>query len=335
MPGRGVSHVNPAQLRETGTALRGRAEQVESGPRATPLSGNSMSSLGSGTASTINTHISGLDGHISAMASRVRQGGDTLHGNADNYDGNEGQIRDSFDNIHPEGEQSTVAGEPGMPATRPPRNNRGGYQPYTQFRPRPAGFWQNLNKPTMVASEPAIHWSSASGGQAIDFLKNEYPNFQKVNRYNYTSGKPLHNVNCNQCTLAVDGYLDNKNRPPSAPPSAPSWAGPVELQQKYHGQWNTSVQNYDDIIKAVGAQPDRRGVVYIGRSDGTAHVFNVVNTQHGVVFLDGQTGRLGKLEPAGNPGVTSIGLMQYDPANRSQPANWAPAQSPQYQTYTP
>jgi hypothetical protein len=332
-----VSHSNPSQLRQTGTALHGHADQIESGPRASPLGSNSLSSLGGGTASTINSHINGVDGHVSTMASRVRAGGDSLHTNATNYETNESQVKNSFDKIHPQGTEPNVrGGAPGMPASgRQGNNNR--YQPYaTQYRPRPPGTYNNLNKPAGSASQPAIHWDSASGGQAINFLKNEYPNFQKVNRYNYTAGTPGHNINCNQCTLAVDNYLDNKRRPPSAPPtSGGGWAGPTQLQQKYDGQWNTSVKNYDDIINHIGAQPGRRGVVYIGRTDGTAHVFNVANTPHGVVFLDGQTGRLGRLEAPGNPGVNSIGLMQYDPANRKPAGSWATAQTPQTQPYTP
>ena len=39
-----------------------------------------------------------------------------------------------------------------------------------------------------------------------------------------------------------------------------------------------------------------KGVVYIQRDDGTAHVFNVINDQGDILFVDGQTGQLGDLE---------------------------------------
>ncbi|WP_372457170.1 toxin glutamine deamidase domain-containing protein [Streptomyces purpurogeneiscleroticus] len=49
-----------------------------------------------------------------------------------------------------------------------------------------------------------------------------------------------------------------------------------------------------------------RSVVYISRP-GSAHVFNAVNTRHGVVFLDGQSGTLGRLEQY----VSGIGHIPY------------------------
>ncbi|MEU0585073.1 toxin glutamine deamidase domain-containing protein [Streptomyces sp. NPDC006132] len=50
-----------------------------------------------------------------------------------------------------------------------------------------------------------------------------------------------------------------------------------------------------------------RSAVYVSRPDGSAHVFNAVNTKHGVVFLDGQSGALGILEK----NVSSIGHIPY------------------------
>ncbi|PZT68814.1 hypothetical protein DN402_14530 [Streptomyces sp. SW4] len=47
--------------------------------------------------------------------------------------------------------------------------------------------------------------------------------------------------------------------------------------------------------------------MYVSRPDGSAHVFNAVNTKHGVVFLDGQSGTLGILER----NVSSIGHIPY------------------------
>ncbi|WP_374546876.1 toxin glutamine deamidase domain-containing protein [Streptomyces sp. DH7] len=50
-----------------------------------------------------------------------------------------------------------------------------------------------------------------------------------------------------------------------------------------------------------------RSAVYISRPNNTAHIFNAVNTPHGVVFLDGQSGTLGILER----NVSSIGHIPY------------------------
>jgi hypothetical protein len=68
------------------------------------------------------------------------------------------------------------------------------------------------------------------------------------------------------------------------------------------------VNSYDDVIRDLQARGEgSRSVMYISRSDGSAHVFNAVNTPHGVVFLDGQSGTLGVLEK----NVSSIGHIPY------------------------
>lgn len=66
-----------------------------------------------------------------------------------------------------------------------------------------------------------------------------------------------------------------------------------------------SAPRIDDMDKrGVGS----RGVVYVSRSDGTAHVFNVIHDRNGVVFLDGQTGRLGILEK----NVSEVRYVSYE-----------------------
>lgn len=73
------------------------------------------------------------------------------------------------------------------------------------------------------------------------------------------------------------------------------------------------VNSYDDIIRDLNARGDgARSAVYISRSDGTAHIFNAVQTPHGSVFLDGQSGQLGRLE-TGNQhyNVDRIGHIPY------------------------
>lgn len=61
------------------------------------------------------------------------------------------------------------------------------------------------------------------------------------------------------------------------------------------------------IAKMTQLGDGARGFVHISRPDGTAHVFNVLTTRDGVVFLDGQSGKLGTLEK----NVTGIGLYVY------------------------
>ena len=68
------------------------------------------------------------------------------------------------------------------------------------------------------------------------------------------------------------------------------------------------VNGYDDIVRDLQARGEgSRSVVYITRGDDSAHVFNAVNTKHGVVFLDGQSGTLGRLEQ----GAKSIAHIPY------------------------
>ena len=62
---------------------------------------------------------------------------------------------------------------------------------------------------------------------------------------------------------------------------------------------------YDDIVSTMSAMPEgSRGIVYIARDDGSAHVFNVLHDRNGVVFLDAQNGMFAQLED-----VAQIGLM--------------------------
>jgi hypothetical protein len=58
------------------------------------------------------------------------------------------------------------------------------------------------------------------------------------------------------------------------------------------------VSSYDEIIGDIAARGEgSHGMVYVFRPwDDSAHVFNVVHDEKGVVFLDGQTGRLATLE---------------------------------------
>ena len=67
-------------------------------------------------------------------------------------------------------------------------------------------------------------------------------------------------------------------------------------------QW---MGGYQDIVTQMTAMPEgSRGVVYIARPNGSAHVFNVIHDRNGVVFLDAQTGSFARLED-----VSRIGLM--------------------------
>jgi Papain fold toxin 1, glutamine deamidase len=178
----------------------------------------------------------------------------------------------------------------------------------TPFYPRPLGTWSALRRAAGASRRPAFHADSVrhTGGSLL-FLRNEFPTFRRVVPPDSISGAPGYGVDCNQCVLATDAYL---NQRPYRLVRATGWDGPITLQRVYYGTWDDSVHSYDDVIARMEGWPGSRGVVYIERPGvGGSHLFSAVNSTHGIVFLDGQTGRLATLEP----GIARIGLMQYHP----------------------
>jgi filamentous hemagglutinin len=93
-------------------------------------------------------------------------------------------------------------------------------------------------------------------------------------------------LNCVNCAVATDATLGGA--PASALPGGVSDVGQLE-------------QLYGDSFKAVGGQedveqmlseagPGSRGIVYGSRADTYGHVFNGVNQDGEIRFLDGQSG---------------------------------------------
>lgn len=152
-----------------------------------------------------------------------------------------------------------------------------------------AGKWKGLAKATSDVKGKAFHQGSMTPAEEAQFLHDEYPWLNDVNE----TGKPGYTQNCSKNVEAVNERLDGM--PSKATPlQNPQWPSPTRLGNpgaKFH-----DVNSYDDIINDMNARGEgSRGVVYINRG-GSAHVFNVVHDSNGVVFLDGQTGRLANLE---------------------------------------
>ncbi|WP_188316732.1 toxin glutamine deamidase domain-containing protein [Solihabitans fulvus] len=145
------------------------------------------------------------------------------------------------------------------------------------------------------------------------FLREELPGFDSINRTQFEDRKPGHDINCNKCVLATDALLSGF--PGQATASYPSFESYNVLHERYEGTYHT-MNSYDELIQHM-EQHGGRGVVQLGRTDGTGHVFNVVRTPHGIVFLDAQTGTLGKLEPRDT--TNYIGLYHYTPDGRVPP----------------
>ena len=164
--------------------------------------------------------------------------------------------------------------------------------------------WKDLAQSTGTVKEKAIHADSVSPEKAREFLEAEYPWLKDLNN----TGQPGYVLNCTHNVVTVDRRLDGVEvstapRPHPGPVDTKALGVPHRAPNHYD-----MVKSYDDIIKDLNSRGEgARSVVYISRPNNTAHVFNAVNTKHGVVFLDGQSGTLAKLEGH----TTGIGHIPY------------------------
>jgi hypothetical protein len=159
----------------------------------------------------------------------------------------------------------------------------------------------------------ALHFDSIPVEFQRSLIRHEYPGMLAVNATRFDGlvtgtmdpqlAKLGWDQNCTRCVIAFDRVMDGA--PSSAMPSAiPRDVSDIfdALGVQPNFQW---MGGYDDIVARMEAMPEgSRGVVYIARDDGSAHVFNVLHDRNGVVFLDAQTGSFARLED-----VPRIGLM--------------------------
>ncbi|NEA76604.1 putative T7SS-secreted protein [Streptomyces sp. SID13588] len=171
--------------------------------------------------------------------------------------------------------------------------------------------WDDLAQPTEHVTQKAIHADSVDAATAREFVDDQYPWLKDMNSDRYEAKTPGYVDNCSNNVIAVDQRLDG-HEVSTAPLHEPRWPDPKALGNP-DAAWQ-NVGSYDDIIGDMGARGEgSRGIVYVERQNKTAHVFNVIHDSHGVVFLDGQTGALGRLEELNNSefGVKSIKYMPY------------------------
>ncbi|MEV5613489.1 toxin glutamine deamidase domain-containing protein, partial [Streptomyces sp. NPDC052225] len=151
--------------------------------------------------------------------------------------------------------------------------------------------WDDLARSTDHVKEKAIHADSVDPHKAQEFLDDQYPWLKDVNN-RWEDG---YTQNCAHTTVTVDRRLDGVEV------SAAPRPGPGHLDVEQLGVKDPSTawhraDSYDDVIRDLQARGEgSRSAVFIGRGD-SGHFFNAVNTEHGVVFLDGQSGKLGMLE---------------------------------------
>lgn len=151
--------------------------------------------------------------------------------------------------------------------------------------------WSDLAGEAPGITEKAIHADSVPAHLAEEFIDDQYPWLRDINN----TGHPGYLQNCSHNVVAVDKRLDGIEVS-AAPREFPDHPPPEVLGIKDRGPGvYDGVDSYDELIKERGV--GARSIVYIGRPDRSAHVFNAVNTPGGVVFLDGQPGYLARLEP--------------------------------------
>ncbi|MFE4874306.1 putative T7SS-secreted protein [Streptomyces sp. NPDC056682] len=151
--------------------------------------------------------------------------------------------------------------------------------------------WSDLARSTDHISEKAIHSGSVEPELAQEFLDDQYPWLKDINN-RWEDG---YTQNCAYTTVTVDRRLDGIEA------SAARREGPGHLPMEPFNvkdpasAWHTA-DSYDDVIRDLQARGEgARSAIFIGR-ESSGHFFNAVNTEHGVVFLDGQSGTLGQLE---------------------------------------
>jgi uncharacterized protein YukE len=164
--------------------------------------------------------------------------------------------------------------------------------------------WSDLARSTDHVKEKAIHYDSVDPQKAQEFLDSEFPWLKDINN----TGTPGYRDNCSHNVVSVDRRLDGIEVS-AAPKPQPDHIPPEQLGLKDRAKGHYDmVASYDDIIRDLQARGEgSRSAMYVSRPDGSAHVFNAVNTKHGVVFLDGQSGTLAILEK----NVSSIGHIPY------------------------
>lgn len=173
------------------------------------------------------------------------------------------------------------------------------------------GPWSLISGPVPgVTTRPSINRNvidvmdqvneRSAKAEADRFLAQRYPELRNLN--------PTRNdLNCNQAVIAVDRMLDGDTAVRIPPSDRTDFYGLDLLQTRHHGEY-VPVSSYDDVIERIAERSGERGVVYVGWDDG-GHLFNVVNTSDGVVFLDGQTGHLASLPDD----TRRLALMRYRP----------------------
>ncbi|MDQ0959764.1 hypothetical protein QFZ66_003642 [Streptomyces sp. B4I13] len=151
--------------------------------------------------------------------------------------------------------------------------------------------WSGLARSTDHVSERAIHADSVDPKVAQEFLDDQYPWLKDINN-RWEDG---YTQNCAHTTVSTARRIEDIEVS-AAPRPGPGHLPLEPFKVLDETQPWRKADSYDDLIRDLQARGDgAKSAVFIGRGN-SGHFFNAVNTDHGVVFLDGQTGKLATLE---------------------------------------
>ncbi|MBK0031096.1 hypothetical protein IBT47_02265, partial [Erwinia sp. S43] len=136
---------------------------------------------------------------------------------------------------------------------------------------------------TTAAIGGAIYGLKGAGtsGDTAGSIKNVNPGYPEPGRTH----------NCVNCSVATDATLSGN--PASALPINHNNGVPLSVLEKQYGTKFRYVSSSETITQQMkNAGPGSRGIVFGSYGPGQpGHVFNVVNQNGTVRFLDGQTGK--------------------------------------------
>ncbi|WP_210514777.1 hemagglutinin repeat-containing protein [Pantoea ananatis] len=147
---------------------------------------------------------------------------------------------------------------------------------------------------TLYDTMTAIHSTAAIGG-AVYGLKTEAPTAGSIRNVNPGYPEPGRTHNCVNCSIATDATL--AGNPASALPINSTAGVPLTVLEKQFGSKFVNILNSNVITqKMLDAGNGARGIVYGSYGpDQPGHVFNVVNQNGTIRFLDGQSGKVADL----------------------------------------
>jgi RHS repeat-associated protein len=162
-----------------------------------------------------------------------------------------------------------------------------------------AGRLQPLEAPSSAGTVGA---TPAERLAARTMTREEWQAYHQAQRLGRTVNPTQGMTNCVNCTIAADSTLGG--RPASALPSRPK---PLAVLERQYGGTFQSFGSPEAIAQQMAqAGSGARGIVYGTRGPGqVGHVFNVVNQQGQIRFIDAQTGEIASFE-----GYQSFGFLR-------------------------